>query len=412
MDIKDNPYVNYIPIDSDASGIDNNSGMGISATPSTNSSGVVKDGSTGTMIGIDLRGSGGEILNDESVIKLLQEIYGDGSDGDVVITSDTDLTDDKYYNSLTIENGSYLKTNGYRVFIKNKLEIAPNSKIGWEGNSGGNGGSVATGSQSGGAGGTAGAVLADGYLSGSPAGKAGGAGGNGGNDVTLVGPPGVAGTNGNNGEANSLGNDGSDSGKGGNGKSTLATAGGAGGAKATGGTEGVSATIVPHNAFLAIRMIDESTIGSPAAYSANASGASGGGGGGGAYSSSDGNGGGGGGGSASPGGLGFISAKQIVNHGSISYNGANGGNGGNGGSYTGGKYAGGGGGGGGAAGNGGYFVLIYNEYGGSGTKSADAGSTGLGGTKGTSLPGLDGAVATDGDDSIAGTGGTFIELKL
>jgi hypothetical protein len=48
-------------------------------------------------------------------------VYGQGTDGDVTISSNTTLTGDKYYNNLTVNNGVTLLTNGYRVFVKNTL---------------------------------------------------------------------------------------------------------------------------------------------------------------------------------------------------------------------------------------------------------------------------------------------------
>lgn len=47
--------------------------------------------------------------------------FGDGSDGDVTISSNTTLSEDKYYNNLTVESGVSLDTNGYRVYVKQKL---------------------------------------------------------------------------------------------------------------------------------------------------------------------------------------------------------------------------------------------------------------------------------------------------
>ena len=55
-------------------------------------------------------------------------IYGTGSDGDVVIAANTYLQRDMYYNNLTINSGSHLNTNGFRVFVKNILTI--NGSIG------------------------------------------------------------------------------------------------------------------------------------------------------------------------------------------------------------------------------------------------------------------------------------------
>ena len=62
---------------------------------------------------------------EKSVARLGNDaVYGDGSDGDVVITGNpTTLTSDMYYNNLTINSGAFLLTNGFRVFVKNTLTI-------------------------------------------------------------------------------------------------------------------------------------------------------------------------------------------------------------------------------------------------------------------------------------------------
>lgn len=50
--------------------------------------------------------------------------YGDGSDGDVTISSGTTtLTRDMLYNNLTINAGAILATAGFRVFVKNLLTL-------------------------------------------------------------------------------------------------------------------------------------------------------------------------------------------------------------------------------------------------------------------------------------------------
>lgn len=58
---------------------------------------------------------------DTTVAASAGPIAGDGSDGDVTISSNTTLTMDMYYNSLTIDSGVTLTTNGYAVFVKNDL---------------------------------------------------------------------------------------------------------------------------------------------------------------------------------------------------------------------------------------------------------------------------------------------------
>jgi hypothetical protein len=48
-------------------------------------------------------------------------IYGTGADGNVIVTSDTAITSDMFYDNLTINANVFLNTNGYRVFVKNTL---------------------------------------------------------------------------------------------------------------------------------------------------------------------------------------------------------------------------------------------------------------------------------------------------
>ena len=52
-------------------------------------------------------------------------IYGSGMDGNVTITSDTALTRDMYYNNLQVDAGIVLDTAGFRVFVRNRLTMAP-----------------------------------------------------------------------------------------------------------------------------------------------------------------------------------------------------------------------------------------------------------------------------------------------
>jgi len=57
-------------------------------------------------------------------------VYGTGSDGTVVIASNTSLSRDMYYNSLTINNGVMLNTNGFKVFVKGTLTLNGNIGVG------------------------------------------------------------------------------------------------------------------------------------------------------------------------------------------------------------------------------------------------------------------------------------------
>jgi len=65
-------------------------------------------------------------------------IFGDGSDGDAVISSDSYLGRDMFYNSLTVNEGVTLTVNNHWVFVKDTLTV--NGTIKASANSGGNGG--------------------------------------------------------------------------------------------------------------------------------------------------------------------------------------------------------------------------------------------------------------------------------
>jgi len=70
----------------------------------------------------------------------LQAFFGDGSDGDVVISGNTSLTRDMYYDDLTIQTGFTLSTKGFRIFVKWTLNCEWTGKIasnGWAGGTGG-----------------------------------------------------------------------------------------------------------------------------------------------------------------------------------------------------------------------------------------------------------------------------------
>lgn len=66
---------------------------------------------------------------------------GDGSDGNVTISSGTTtMQRDMFYNNLTISGSGNLITNGFKLFVKNNLDLtaAPVGAIQWNGNAGGN----------------------------------------------------------------------------------------------------------------------------------------------------------------------------------------------------------------------------------------------------------------------------------
>ena len=48
-------------------------------------------------------------------------LYGDGSDGDVTIAGNTNLTRDMYYDNLTVNNAVVLDSKGYRIHVRKTL---------------------------------------------------------------------------------------------------------------------------------------------------------------------------------------------------------------------------------------------------------------------------------------------------
>lgn len=113
-------------------------------------------------------------------------IFGDGSDGDVTISSNTTLDSDKQYNNLTVNAGIILNSAGYRIRVKETLlnngTITTNF-IG-SGGVGGNGGTVPNGN---GSNGSASATAGNG---------AGGGGGAGGGNNPYFGSAGAGGAGG------------------------------------------------------------------------------------------------------------------------------------------------------------------------------------------------------------------------
>ena len=321
------------------------------------------------------------------------DIYGDGNDGNVTISSNTTLTTDMFYNNLTINDTFVLNPNGFRIFVKGTLTYVGTGKIAANGGAGGTGGN-GSGGGGGGSGGTAGtAAHSSGSLPASLAGQAGGAGGS---------------TNGSNGAAGTAavkamsgaGAAGGDGGGGGHGPSsyTIGTAGAAG---------SVSGTIlnIPRVSISAYFLMDNQP--SLANFAIAAGSGSGGGGAAGRDGASNPAGpGGGGGGSGGTGGIAWLAAKTIVTVNGNSYfeaKGAVGGNGGNGATVN--NYGGGGGGGGGG-GRGGALILIYSSITGTGTTSVTGGSGGSGGT------GSFGASGSGGDGTVGSNGGTGFSLSL
>jgi hypothetical protein len=346
------------------------------------------------------------IVNDSPIT--LYPFYGDGSDGDTTISSNTTLTADKFYNNLTIDSGYTLNTGGYRVYVKGTLTnngtISNNGGNGGNGSDGDDGGSSPGADGSGGAGGSGGSAAGTGYYATTADGKAGGAGGD-------KGGVGTAGTAANVNTTNSYL---SDNGKAGTTGGTGGNSGGAGGGGGAAGTT-TQATYISKASVENQLGICFDNLGSLAKFSASGgSGGSGGGGGGQRVSPNASIGGGGGGaGSGAPGGIVFLSARKIINTGTMSANGGNGGIGGDGGNAwtkTSDSSGGGGGGAGGSGGNGGVLTLIYSTFTNTGTLTVAGGTGGTGGAAGSDAGGGAGS-PSGGDNGTTGEDGLLIQLR-
>ena len=50
------------------------------------------------------------------------KMFGNGADGNVIISTNQTISRDMYYNNLTVNNGITLFTNGFKIFVKGTLE--------------------------------------------------------------------------------------------------------------------------------------------------------------------------------------------------------------------------------------------------------------------------------------------------
>ena|GEM_PF-742524 len=314
----------------------------------------------------------GAMENAESLL-----FFGDASDGDVVIPSGTTtLTRDMYYRNLTISGSGVLVTNGFRVFVQEKLDLtaAPAGAIRSDGGNG-NGGASSNG-------GAAGSVAGAGTVGG---GGAGTAGGNGSTSASGSGAASAAATN----QSPANGGASGTSGAGGDGD-------GAGGPGAT--TAGATvANSLSLRRWTCTLLRGASLI---------VGGAGGPGGGGGGASNSNGPGGGAGGGGAG-GGIVWVSARVVDRSastaaGAIRANGGAGGNGANG--QSSGNS---GGGGGGSGAGGGWVFLSYLALRGATANNALQASGGSGGAGGNGL-----GSAAGGRGGSGGSGGRVTALNL
>lgn len=284
--------------------------------------------------------------------------FGDGSDGDVVISTPTTLARDMYYNNLTVN--SILTTNGYKIFVKNIIDGT--GTIDWGvANSGSNGGNAPNNSTGGtaGAGGTQSGAGELKNIAGTSGGT-GSSGGDGGNSI--------AGTNSN----PSIGVVGAKGGNGGNGRIL--------GSNGDGGVAGAAGTVTsPVRKFgvfsFTVLFLVDVVIGVLTAIKGTAGSSGGGGGGGDAFGNNNGAGGGGGGAGASGGTI-CVYARIWAGTFTIKANGGNGGNGGNPSSSEGGN------GGGGASGSGGISIFVYAVKTWTGSYNLSAGTAGNQGTGG------------------------------
>ena len=312
-----------------------------------------------------------------------QNIYGDGSDNDLTVSSNTTLTADAYYDNLTINTGITLNPNGYKIFVSGVLTFVGTGKIIANGGDGVDGLDGSAGYLGGAAGARA---NTEGTL---PESGLAGSGGNGGHRTGTQ----TAGENGGNGQSfeRSCNADSPVSGAGGTGLSTAGTAGAVG-----------ANTETRQNPLSTLNDIYGMMSYSTDTYARLSSACSSGGGGGGAYGNSYS--GGGGGGAGAPGGIVMIFAKNIVTVDGNVYAEANGGDGGDGGDgqvdNSSNPAPGGGGGAGGA--HGGVVFVIYSIKTGTGTTSTTAGTGGTGGIGGTNTFGADGGAGGNGGNGTAG----------
>jgi hypothetical protein len=120
----------------------------------------------------------------------LLQFCGDGSDGDLIVSTGITLTADKYYRNLTMIAGGSINTGGYAVYVSGVLDLtaaiagaitAPSGVAGTNTGAAGSGGVGITcsGGTNGGSGGTLGAAGAAGIQLTAAHGGPGGAGGSG-----------------------------------------------------------------------------------------------------------------------------------------------------------------------------------------------------------------------------------------
>jgi len=319
----------------------------------------------------------------------IDDWFGDGSDGDATISSNTTLSSDKLYRNLTINDGFTFNPGGFRIYVKEILTFVGTGKIACNGGAGGDGGDASL--SEGGTAGSAGAIAyatANTVLPIPLVGKIGGLGVSV-NDDQSAGNPGTAGDN--NVKAINI----NASGDGGNGGIANGQNGGVGGANGTITNINKGIKIV----YDSISFVDDADNSISILYPNTGSG-SGGSGGAWAQGTGDDASSGGGGGSGASGGIVLVSAKSVITVNGNSYLEAIGGDGGDGGDGWTEPAHFGAGGGGGAGGAGGIVILIYTTKTGTGTESSSGGALGAGGIGDNADDGVDGGGGGDGETHL------------
>lgn len=111
---------------------------GTTVNADTTTSGKVELSTTAEMYGGDSTwGSGAGLVISPSQLQSYYS-FGDGSDGNVTISSNTTLTRDMYYNNLTINSGFTLNPDGYAIYARWTITFVGTWKIARNGNNGSN----------------------------------------------------------------------------------------------------------------------------------------------------------------------------------------------------------------------------------------------------------------------------------
>lgn len=76
-----------------------------------------------------LKPGGGVVNGPDGLLATAVNPFGDASDGDVTISSNTSLSRDMYYGDLTVNNGIILNPNGYKIYVRGDLNTIGTGKI-------------------------------------------------------------------------------------------------------------------------------------------------------------------------------------------------------------------------------------------------------------------------------------------